>query len=460
MAATTMHTEDVALFNDPPYNTAEDKITWVEFRPTFISQGGYSSIHFHIAGNSAQYIDLGRSELHIRLKIEKEGGEPWTDDDESGLPIDQIFHTMWSSVDIALNQVQVSTSGTNYMYKAAIENLLNYSKATKENQLTSIGMTPDTSNFNSSKPGESTPGLGVNIGLIARKNLFSPKGRGSCEFTGPLLADVCNQSRLILDNVDVDINLWPSKDEFRLMVSPDTIKCRLKIEDIYLSVCKVQVNEYCMTGHKAGLEISKGKYPIQKTVMLTKILPQGSFGDTFEDIFQGLVPSKLVVGMVDAEAYSGHFQKNPLQFQPFDIESLGFYVNGEPTPKAPFRYNISNNQFLDALQSLYKITGKCWEDTDIGITRTMWKEGLAMTAFDVDPTTATDFRYLGIPKEGHTRLSLKLKSATTTPVAVIIYATFPARIEIDDQRNVSTKGPKELIRDLLQKTGSTAKIIG
>ena len=59
MAATTMHTEDVALFNDPPYNTAEDKIIWVEYRPTFISQGGYSSIHFHIAGNATQYVDLG-----------------------------------------------------------------------------------------------------------------------------------------------------------------------------------------------------------------------------------------------------------------------------------------------------------------------------------------------------------------------------------------------------------------
>ena len=40
-----------------------------------------------------------------------------------------------------------------------------------------------------------------------------------------------------------------------------------------------------MSGHKTGLEVSKGKYPMQKTVILTKILPEGSFGDTFEDIF-------------------------------------------------------------------------------------------------------------------------------------------------------------------------------
>ena len=41
----------------------------------------------------------------------------------------------------------------------------------------------------------------------------------------------------------------------------------------------------------------------------------------------------------------------------------------------------------------------------------MWKEGLALTAFDCDPTTANDFCYLGLPKGGHTCLTLKLKNS-------------------------------------------------
>ena len=318
------------------------------------------------------------------------------------------------------------------MYKAAKENLLKYSRLTKDIQLSAIGMTPDTVNFNSTKAGQGNATIGFNTGLVAHKELFGDDGQSSCEFTGPLLADICNQGRLILDNVDIDINLWPSKDEFHLILDPNTINCKLTTEEIYLNVCKIQINKYCMSGHMSGLEISKGKYPLQKTVMVTKILPKRSFGETFEDIFQGLVPSKMIIGMVDAEAYSGHFQKNPLQFKPIDIESIGFYVNGEPTPKCPYRFNIENNQFIEGLQSLYKVTGKNWEDTDIGITRKMWKEGMALVAFDIDPTTATDFRYLGIPKLGHTHINLKLKSASHTPVAVIVYTAFPGRVEIDD----------------------------
>ena len=34
---------------------------------------------------------------------------------------------------------------------------------------------------------------------------------------------------------------------------------------------------------------------------------------------------------------------------------------------------------------------------------------MALIAFDVDPTTATDFWYLDIPKLGHTHINLKFK---------------------------------------------------
>ena len=61
----------------------------------------------------------------------------------------------------------------------------------------------------------------------------------------------------------------------------------------------------------------------------------------------------------------------------------------------------------------------------------------------MDPTTATDFCYLGIPNLGHTHINLKLKTATCRPIAVIIYAAFPGRVEIDEQCNVSVKGPKD-----------------
>ena len=130
-------------------------------------------------GQEMQHNMWIKAEQKCMKEIEKTDGTAFGENDYA-LPIDQIFHTMWSSVDVSLNQVQVSTSGTNYMYKTAIENILNYSKSTKELQLSLIGITTDTANFNSTKPGEGNAALGINSGLITCKQLFGTDGHGSC----------------------------------------------------------------------------------------------------------------------------------------------------------------------------------------------------------------------------------------------------------------------------------------
>ena len=136
MGSIPVHTEEVAIFSKLPINVGEEKISWVEYRPSFITQGGYSSVQFHILGNSTQYVDLNRTELYAKLKIVKEDGTPFdSSTKESGLPVDNIMHSMWSSVDVNLNHTLVSSRGTNYMYKALIENLLNYDADAQKIQL-------------------------------------------------------------------------------------------------------------------------------------------------------------------------------------------------------------------------------------------------------------------------------------------------------------------------------------
>ena len=41
-----IHTEDIALFSRPPVNVAEDRVSWHEIRPSYMSNAEYSSINF------------------------------------------------------------------------------------------------------------------------------------------------------------------------------------------------------------------------------------------------------------------------------------------------------------------------------------------------------------------------------------------------------------------------------
>ena len=118
-----IHTDEIALFSRPPVNVAEDRISWHEVRPSYMSNADYSSINFSIIGNSSQYLKLSDTELY----------------GETGAPIDFILHSMWSSVDIKLNNNLISESGTNYMYKDLLEALLTYDDNTKRIQLANEG---------------------------------------------------------------------------------------------------------------------------------------------------------------------------------------------------------------------------------------------------------------------------------------------------------------------------------
>ena len=206
-----IYTEEIALFSRPPVNVAEDRISWHEIRPSYMSSAEYSSINFSILGNSSQYLKLSDSELYVRITIQKEDGNPYKifDEDnkllpinkrETGTPIDFILHSMWLSVDIKMNNNLVSESGTNYMYKALMETLLSYDENTKKIKLANEGFTGDSGDFTQINP-DSPP---YNHGLKIRHKWF--KDFVTVEFVGPLMADICNQDRLILPGVDVILN--------------------------------------------------------------------------------------------------------------------------------------------------------------------------------------------------------------------------------------------------------------
>ena len=440
--STLLHTENVALFAKPPINIGEEKVMWVTHDPDFMSSDRYSTVTFNIPGSGTQYTDLSRTLLYVRIRITDMNGNTFVQDkDKSALPVDQILHSMWSSVDIKFNSKLVSTSGNNYMYKSLIENLLNYGENSRKFQMNSIGFSGESGNFAQTHPTKPP----VNYGLKNRSDWFkkveqmpgATNDPTSIEFMGPLMADICNLDRYILNGVEIDVKLWPNRDEFRLITHPSGTEAKLKIEEIKLLVCKITLSPMTLLAHSEVLKDDHvAVYPIQKTDIRTKNIPKDSYGETIENIYQGQVPSRLIIGLVESEAYSGSYNKNPYHFNHFNISKVGFYVDGESVPTIPLELNFTDNKYLQGLMSLYQVSGKLNEDADIGITRNSYREGYALIGFEVDPTSSTDFTYLGQRKTGRTRLEISFSRPLPKAVSLILYAVFPQNIIIDESRVV------------------------
>lgn len=87
-------------------------------------------IEFNVPHSGSEYIDQSHTQLYILAKVTKEDGTDLTNTDNVA-PINNWLHSMFSQVEIILNQKNASSSANLYHYRAYIETLLSYGKYIK-----------------------------------------------------------------------------------------------------------------------------------------------------------------------------------------------------------------------------------------------------------------------------------------------------------------------------------------
>jgi hypothetical protein len=72
------------------------------------------------------------------------------------------------------------------------------------------------------------------------------------------------------------------------------------------------------------------------------------------NIFQGALPNRIVIGMVDADAFNGTYTKNPFDFKNYDITTMRLTVNGDNLPRKPLQLKFgAESNYISAFQTLY-----------------------------------------------------------------------------------------------------------
>jgi hypothetical protein len=216
--------------------------------------------------------------------------------------------------------------------------------------------------------------------------------------------------------------------------APHTYK--VKIIDIYLKVCKINVSPEVLLAHAAILEKTPAVYPYHSTTLKAYTVPQGQYTYTVDSPFQGTIPTKLYVFFVDAAACNGDFTKNPLEYKHYNITSAGFYVDGVSYPHQPLVTDFGHRDYVAAYHSLLGTADKL--DHDFDITPKRFCDGCTILSFNLEMTVTNSLDYWVKPIEAHTRLELRFGTPTPHPVNVILMAVMPSLLYIDKARNVTT----------------------
>eukprot|EP00057_Strongylocentrotus_purpuratus_P003423 XP_003726621.1 PREDICTED: uncharacterized protein F54H12.2-like [Strongylocentrotus purpuratus] len=382
--------------------------------------------------STEEYTDLSQSLIHLQVKVVNGDGTPLAEDAQVG-PTNMFLHSLFSDVDLMLNDRLITPSTNTYAYRAALETLLTYGPEAKESQLTSALFYKDTpGHMDDGNPLREDAG---NMGLKERHRFI--KGSKTVDMVGLLHLDMVFQDKLLLGGVDIKLKLNRSKNSFSLMSSVQNAEYKVIITSASLHVRRVKLSPETSLLHAKTLETQTAKYPIRRSEVKTFSIPRGNLSFTRESLILGQMPKRLVIGCVSNTAFNGNYAKNPFNFHHYDLNFLALYADSEQIPWKPIRPNFSapDPNYILAYQTLFSGINSMFHDKGNQITRTDYDKGYTLYAFDMTPDLSTGDCF-NLRKHGNVRLEMQFARELPETVNVMVYAEYESVIEIDRNRNV------------------------
>ena len=424
---------ELDLFSLPPTQTAVDGSQWVEHSPVSTITSS-SPIEFIVSGSGEDYMDLNNTLLEVKACIKTTNDSP-VDAAVAVAPINNTMHSLFSQIDVSLNDVNVSSATTTYPYRAYIETHLNYGTDAKKSRLqAAMYFIDDNLTVSNPIPDSSSA---RNMGLKRRHGICTAKP--TFDMIGPLHVDVFNQSKYMLNGVTMKVRMTRSKDSFVLMAKSDvTESFKVDILSAKLFVRKLKITPSLCLAHERILQQKTAKYPITRVECKVIHLPQGQKSFTHDNLFLGQLPKRIVLGIVDNRAFNGDISLNPYNFQHCNLNYLAVHLDGQQVPWAPLQPSFSGSSYIRAFYTQFTGGDGISSDTGNTIGREQFVNGHALYCFDLTPDLSSSCgHHFSVTKSGNLRLELAFEVALSITGNVLVYSEFDNVIEIDKDRKVT-----------------------
>src|ERR1043165_9325459 len=126
------------LFSVNPTQTSIESSSYGEFCPLASLADNNAPLDFTVNGSGQEYVDLANTQIYVRVQITKGDGTA-IDANTHVAPVNLLLHSMFSEVELKLNDVLVSSC--NGTYCTMLETLLPCGSAAKQSQLLRLCIT-------------------------------------------------------------------------------------------------------------------------------------------------------------------------------------------------------------------------------------------------------------------------------------------------------------------------------
>lgn len=417
---------ELDLFVTPPLQTNIIKTEEVSLNP-ISSLDNSSTLEFVSVGSGDTYRDL--SSIYLRLLLSIENNLK----DEKTTPkvtlVNNILHSIFKTCNVYLNNVCVSSDNL-YHYRSYIENILSYGGDSAKTHLASCGWIMDSGDFDS---------IDSN-GMKQRMKIFENKK--VVELYGKVHADLFNQSKLLLNNVDLKVVLTLEKPSFYFMTDTEGKDAEIKLHAATLFMKHVTVNPDILKAHNVALTRQPATYPYKRVEVKAFTLYGGNQSLALDNIVIGQLPNLVIFAMVNSKGYNGALDRNPYNFHHFNIQRLCLNVNSVQIPAQALEFKFSNEQgniSTRGYQSLFSALGIHYHDRGHQISKELYDKGAFMTAFDLTPDQCYNSHYDNLLNHGSIRIEGRFEKPLEEAVTCLVYCEFDSTVYIDYNRNITTQ---------------------
>ena len=401
------------------------------------SQGG--PYEFNIEPDSEKWTDITTMLLHGEMTIQKkltDGTWRTLGGAENCSPVNNIFHSIFSTATIKVNGTDIGeTNGMTYPYGAYLQTLLSSNEEVTDTILNSRGfIMDDDKKFDDTTfvLGDETAG---NKAHFKRGALFKQKKR---DFVVPIHNDLMTvKNKLFPPNTKFQVQLKRSAEDFCLMkASDDTDEYRVSLDKLRLTLDRYTVEPEVNRSYFQGLKESVPTLPFTQNVMKTYTVPKDNSDLSCHNLFFGnRLPDKVLVMMVDQQAFSGSAAMNPYNFQTFDLSEASLVVDGVNEPSQPLTWEADKDE-MDMYHSFLANTGtEPFEMNSVPISLDQFKGGSFILAFNRIP----DKKETGAThkmKGGYMSIRMKTSKKLDKNITVIAYASYDSKLQIVDDKAI------------------------
>ena len=340
------------LFLLPPTQSSFQKGKFIDYHPiTSLSDGG--PIKFKVSGSGKEFLDLACSYLFLKVKISKADGSNLDAANKVGF-VNYPITSLFNQVDVILGGKLISSATNTYAHRSILEVLLNYDKEAAESQIGCGLFCKDTAGQMEEMDISADPVL--NTGLKTRSEWT--KTNKIFELQGRIHSDLSDQEKLILNGVHLMVKLYHHKPEFCLLSSDTTPAYKITIVDAILYVKRFELTPSVFNAINTVLNDKNAQYGITRATPKVFTVPRGQQIQHIDNAFLGEIPKHITICMMDNNSYNGNYEKNPFNFQHYNLTQIGTSVNGEEVPFKPLKLNVDDKLIVTAYNTLFSGTGK------------------------------------------------------------------------------------------------------